>query len=258
MLGRCLAVAVLLVATPPVSAQDAAAEIRFGSGVRLLRDGQPERALIEIQEALKKEPKNAFYLKALGIAYSQLADKCKPADSGCSNVNLKKAVDAAQRALVANPDYVDVRNDLGIALLRLGKRTDGKAELAKAFADPQCPAPEVTALNLGQAFLEEKEYGEAMTWFQAAQNKNKSLAASYVGIADVLVTTGQAEAAVVQLEAGLKATGGNSMVQLGLGDAYLRVGRFQDARAAFEQVIKKDPVGQSGKLAAEKLKGFPQ
>ena len=184
------AIAALLAVGSLASAQDPEAEIRFGAGVRLLRDGFPERALIEIEAALKKDPQNAFYLKGMSVAYSQLADKCRPDDSGCRNGHLKKAVEAAQKALVANPDYVDARNDLGIALLRLGKRTDGKAELAKAFADPQCPTPEVTAWNLGQAFFEEKEYNEAMTWFQAAQNKNKTLAASYVSIADILMILG--------------------------------------------------------------------
>ena len=258
MIGRCLVLAVLVASTSPAFPQDADAEIRFGAGVRLLRDGFPERALGEIQDALKKDPKNAFYLKGLGIAYAQLADKCKPGDTGCRTDNLKKAVDAAQRALTLNPDYVDVRNDLGIALLRLGKRTDGKAELAKAFGDPQCPVPELTAWNLGQAFFEEKEYGEALTWFRAAQNRNKSLAASYVSIADVLMIQGQAEAATVQLEAGLKETNGNTMVQLALGEAYLKVGRFQDARAALEVVAKKDPTGASGRQAIEKLRGLPR
>ena len=250
------AIAALLAVGSLASAQDPEAEIRFGAGVRLLRDGFPERALIELEAALKKDPQNAFYMKGMSIAYSQLADKCRPEDSGCRNGHLKKAVEAAQKALVANPDYVDARNDLGIALLRLGKRTDGKAELAKAFADPQCPTPEVTAWNLGQAFFEEKEYNEAMTWFQAAQNKNKTLAASYVSIADILMTQGQTDAAILQLETGMKEASGNTAIQLALGDVYLKAGRFQDARATFEQVIKKDPAGPSGRRAIEKLKGI--
>ena len=250
------AIAALLAVGSLASAQDPEAEIRFGAGVRLLRDGFPERALIELEAALKKDPQNAFYLKGMSVAYSQLADKCRPDDSGCRNGHLQKAVEAAQKALVANPDYVDARNDLGIALLRLGKRTDGKAELAKAFADPQCPTPEVTAWNLGQAFFEEKEYNEAMTWFQAAQNKNKTLAASYVSIADILMTQGQTDAAILQLETGMKEASGNTAIQLALGDVYLKAGRFQDARATFEQVIKKDPAGPSGRRAIEKLKGI--
>ncbi|MBX7187075.1 MAG: tetratricopeptide repeat protein [Vicinamibacteria bacterium] len=254
MLRHCVALATLVTVAVPALAQDPDAEMRFGAAVRLLRDGFPDRALVEIEAALKKEPDNAFYLKGMSVAYSQLADKCKPNDSGCRNNNLKKAIDAAQKALIANPDYVDARNDLGIALLRLGKRTDGKAELAKAFADPQCPTPEVTAWNLGQAFFEEKEYNEAMTWFQAAVNKNKTLAAGYVSIAEILVILGQADAAIAQLEVGMKEASGNSAVQLALGDAYLKAGRFQDARAAYEGVIKKDPAGPSGRQAMMRLK----
>ena len=257
MLKHSIVLVALVALAAPVPAQDdAAAEMRFGAGVRLLRDGFPDRALVEIQEALKKDPDNAFYLKGLSVAYSQLADKCKPNDSGCRNNNLKKAIDAAQKSLIANPDYVDARNDLGIAMLRLGKRTEGKAELAKAFADPQCPTPEVTAWNLGQAFFEEKEYNEAMTWFQAAQNKNKTLAASYVSIADILMILGQPDAAILQLETGVKEAGGNAAVQLALGDAYLAAGRFSDARVVYEAVIKKDPAGPSGRQAAAKLKSI--
>ena len=260
MLRHSVAIAAALAVGVPVLAfaQDPEAEMRFGTGVRLLRDGFPDKALVEMQEALKKDPDNAFYMKGMSVAYSQLADKCKPNDSGCRNSNLKKAIESAQKALVANPDYVDARNDLGIALLRLGKRTEGKAELAKAFADPQCPTPEVTAWNLGQAFFEEKEYNEAMTWFTAALNKNKSLAAAYVSIADILSVLGQQDAAILQLETGLKEANGNSVVQLALGEAYLKAGRYQDARAAFEQVIRKDPAGRSGRQAALKLKAIPQ
>ena len=259
MLKKSLAIGALSVLSAGFAiAQDAAAEIRFGAGIRLIKDGIPDRALVEFQAALKADPDNAFYLKGLSVAYSQLADKCRAGDNACRTANLKKAVEAVQKALVANPDYVDARNDLGIALLRMGKRVEGKAELARAFADPQCPTPEVTAWNLGQAFFEEKDYNEALTWFQAALNKNKNLAAGYKSVADVLILVGQSDAAIVRLELGLKETGGNPALQFALGDAYAKAGRYQDARAAFEQVIKKDPVGVNGRQAAARLKSFPQ
>jgi tetratricopeptide (TPR) repeat protein len=260
MLKHRLAISAALLASLPVAsiAQDPEAEMRFNTAIRLLRDGLPDKALPEIQGALKKDPNNAFYLKGLGLTYAQLADRCKDSDSSCRNNHLKKAVDAAQKALVSNPDYVDVRNDLGIALLRLGKRTDGKAELARAFGDPQCPTPEVTAWNLGQAFFEEKEYNEALTWFQAAQRKNKALAAAYLSIAEVFMATSQPEAAILQLEGGLQETGANPILQLALGDIFVKVGRFQDGRSAYEQVIKKDPMSPAARQAVEKLKAFPR
>ena len=64
------------------------------------------------------------------------------------------------------------------------------------------------------------------------------------------------DAAILQLETGVKEASGNTALQVSLGDAYVKAGRFQDARAAFEQVIKKDPAGPSGRRAMEKLKGI--
>jgi uncharacterized protein HemY len=45
---------------------------------------------------------------------------------------------------------------------------------------------------------------------------------------------------------------------LSLGRAYLEVGRFKEARGELEAVVKKDPVGASGRRAAELLKNVPQ
>jgi tetratricopeptide (TPR) repeat protein len=255
--SACVAFA-LFGASGVVRAQVPEAEMRFNQGVRLLKEGRPELAIPEIQEALRKDAKNAFFLKALGVGYSQLADRCPPADVPCRDANLKKAIDAAQRALTENPDYVDARNDLGIALLRIGKRVEGRAELAKAINDPQCPTPEVTAYNLGQAFLEEKNYDEASLWFRAAIQKNKSFPAAYAGMVDVLMAVGQVENALAQVAIGIKETGGNASLQLAQGDALFKAGRFGEAKAAFEAVVRKDPAGAAGRSAAGRLQNFPR
>ena len=53
MLRQGVALAALLAVSVPAVAQDPDAEMRFGAGVRLLRDGFPDRALVEIEAALK-------------------------------------------------------------------------------------------------------------------------------------------------------------------------------------------------------------
>lgn len=252
------ALLLVVVCGPEASAQIPEAEMRFNQAIRNLRDGRPDLALTDIQEALRKDPKNAFYLKGLGVAYSQLADRCPRTDTQCRQDKLKRAVDAAQRALAENGDYVDARNDLGIALLGLGKRVEGRAELAKVFADPQCPTPEVTAYNLGHAFFEEKNFDEAALWFRAAVQKNKTFSAGYAGLADVLVLAGQPEQALAQVELGIKETSGNAALQLMRGDLLFKAGRFLEAKADFEAVAKKDPAGPTGRAAAERLKNFPR
>ena len=66
-----------------------------------------------------------------------------------------------RKALELNPYYVDVRNDLGTALILSGRRDEGKNEFLTAFNEPTNPTPEISSRNLGQAYLEEKNYAEA-------------------------------------------------------------------------------------------------
>ena len=50
----------------------------------------------------------------------------------------------------------------------------------------------------------------------------------------------------------------DAALQLGLGKAYYKVGRFSDARARLEEALKLDPAGPSGRAAAEQLAALPK
>jgi superkiller protein 3 len=229
----------------PVRAQDPDAEMSFNSGLTHLREGRPQLALEEFKKAVKGDPKSPYFQKGLGLAYTQLG-------------KFDDAVAAFRKALQINPYYVDVRNDLGTALMLSGKRTEGKAEYVTAYNDPTNPSPDLSARNLGQAYLEEKNYTEALNWFRSSINKNKSLVDAQSGLADALVGLGRPEEAVPVLEGALKDNPGELSLLVGLGDAYYRAGRFTEARARLEEVVKKDPVGPAGRRAAEMLKHFPR
>jgi tetratricopeptide (TPR) repeat protein len=178
---------------------------------------------------------------------------------GVACLNLRKfddAVTAFRKALELNPYYADVRNDLAAALILSGKRAEGKKELLTAFNDPTNPSPDLAARNLGQAYLEEKNFGEAANWFRSSLGRNKALVASYSGLADSLVGLGRPEEAVPTLEGGLKEAPGNLELLLALGDVLYRTGRLSDAKSKLEEVMRLDPAGPAGKRAATLLKQF--
>jgi Tfp pilus assembly protein PilF len=241
-----LTLAVLPPVTGPAPAQSsAAAEMRFSTGVMHLREGRVDLALAEFKQAAKEDPKNPYFQKGLGLAYT-------------ARKEWKPAIAAFRRALELNPYYVDVRNDLATALIGSGDREAGKREFLAAYADPTNPTPEVSARNLGQAYLEEKNYGEAVTWFRHSLGRNKSYPDAYLGVADALAASGQQDEALVQLEAAVKELPGDSSLQLALGQALLRAGRYGEARAQLEDVLRRDPAGQFGRAAAEQLKSVPK
>lgn len=256
--GRFAVVALLAALASAAAAQDknaaADAEIVFNTGLTHLREGRTEMALESFKKAISRDPKNTYFYKALGIAYSQLADKCAANDSGCRLPKLADAVAAARKAVELNPYYVDARNDLGTWLVRSGRREEGKKELLAAYEDPTNPTPEHCARNLGQAYLEEKNPVQAEVWFRTAIQRNKGYADAYLSLADTLLAQNRIDDAIGQLEVGGKEMPDEPGLLLALGQAYHRAGRFSEARSRWERAAAKDAGGPAGRRALELLR----
>ena len=62
----------------------------------------------------------------------------------------------------------------------------------------------------------------------------------------------------MQLQAAVAEIPNDTSLQLALGQALLRAGRFGEARARLEDVVRKDPAGPLGRQAAEQLKSVPK
>jgi tetratricopeptide (TPR) repeat protein len=229
----------------------------FNAGLAHLKEGRPAVALEEFKRAIKVDAKNALYYKGLTVAYAQLADLCLAGDEGCRQDKLKESISAARKGLELNPLYVDMHNDLGTALLKLGKRDEGKRELLLAFNDATNPYPEVSSRNLGQASFEEQSYAEAINWFRTSIARNKSYPDAYLGLADSLAATGRPDEALLALEAGVKELPAHPALLVALGEAYQRAGRLNDARTKLEEASRRDPGGRAGNRALELLKGLP-
>jgi Tfp pilus assembly protein PilF len=247
--GAYLVAALAAFSAVPALAQPAAAkadgEANFLAGLTHLQENRPSLAAEEFKKAIKLNPKSPYSHKGLGIAYTQMG-------------RYPDAIAALRKALELNPYYVDVRNDLGTALIVSGKREEGKAEYLAAYNDPTNPRPELTSYNLANAYLEEKKYADAANWFKTSVGRNKQNAEAYLGLAESLMALGQPEQAVGPLEAGLKEIPNHIALLAALGEAYYRAGRFTEARARLEEAARRDPVGASGRRATDLLKHLPR
>jgi Flp pilus assembly protein TadD len=240
-----LVLALVALAVPSLAQSNPDAETRFSTGVMHLREGRVDLALEEFKKAAKEDPKNPYFQKGLGLAYSAKRE-------------WKDAIAAFRKALELNPYYSDVRNDLGMALVGSGDREGGKKEFLAAYSDPTNPTPEISARNLGQVYLEEKNYADAISWFQTSLNRNKGYPDPYMGLAEALLALGRTDEAVVQLEKGVAEVPGDPGLLLALGQALYKAGRFGEARARLEEAVRKDPAGPAGRAAADQLKALPK
>lgn len=244
--GLAVGLAALMLAPAlRASAQGPDAESLFNSGLAHLREGRTDLAVEQFKKAVKQDSKNPYFHKGLGVAYFRL-NKLKEAE-----VELRKALEL-------NRYYVDVRNDLGSVLLAQGKREEGKREFKTAFDDPTNPTPELTASNLGFAYFQEKDYGQALNWYQTSLARNKGYPRAYLGISDCLVALGRLDEASAHLEAALKQRGlaGDPEILVSSCEVHFKAGRFSDARGRCEQAARLDPTGEWGKRARELLKGI--
>lgn len=233
----------LVLAAAATSFAQSDGEASFNQGLTHMREGRPGMALEDFKRAVKQDGKNAYFYKGLGVCYLQLG-------------RAGDAASALRKALQINPYYVDARNDLGTALIMSGKREEGKSELLTAFNDPTNPSPELSARNLGAAFLEEKRWGEAANWFRSSLSRNPRLVDASLGLCDALLAQGRADEAVRAMEEAVKTTPDHPPLLVALGEAYYRVGRFHEARDKLEEAKLKDRTGTINKRADELLKQF--
>jgi superkiller protein 3 len=230
---------------PAVAQSSPDAEQRFSTGIMHLREGRVDLAVDELKKAVKEDPKSPYFQKGLGLAYTAKRE-------------WKEAIACFRKALELNPYYVDVRNDLGAALIGSGDREGGKREFLAAYSDPTNPTPEISARNLGEAYLQEKNNAEAANWFKTSIGRNKGYPAAYIGLAESLLGMGRLDEAIGQLQEGVQEVPADAELLLAYGQALAKAGRFAEARAQLEDVIKKDPAGAAGRAAAEQLKALPR
>jgi Tfp pilus assembly protein PilF len=237
----------LLALNGPVIAQQKGTEgeLQFETGLTHLRERRAEQAIGAFKLAVKADPKNPYAYKGLGLAY--MMRQLYP-----------QAIESFKKALEINPYYVDVRNDLGTALMLAGKHDEARRQFAQAYDDPTNPTPEITAYNIGESFLKQKDYQKALDWFKVSAQRNKTHMLAYLGAADVYAATDRLAEAITQLEAAQAINADDLAVTLAIGEAYYRVGRFGEARGKLEQVVKRDASGEQGRRAAKLLLNFPK
>lgn len=241
-----LAVAVFLaVADPSLADSPPEAELLFSTGVMHLREGRLELALDAFKRAVKSDPKNPYFQKGLGQTHAARGEWAA-------------AIAAFRKALEISPYYVDTKNDLGYVLIMSGDREGGKKELLAAFSDAMNPSPEISAFNLGRAYLEERNTDEAIRWFRTSIARNKDYASPYILLAEALVAAGRLEEAITQLEAAVREVPSDAELLLALGKAYYKAGRFKDARDPLVDAKKADPLGPVGRAADDQLKALPR
>jgi tetratricopeptide (TPR) repeat protein len=212
---------------------------RYNLGRLLLKQGQTEPGMDEVQEALRLYPEFAEAHEVLGLAYIEQG-------------RLDEAVAHLQRALVFHPDLATARNHLG-RIYRAQGRLD---EAIQTFRDLVARHPDLPEArhNLAVAYARKGLQEEAVGQFHEAVRLQPDFYEARLDLATLLLEMQRPQDALEVLQALLAAVSGNiadsgrmapSEVRYRLSLAYLMLGQREAGVKELEMVLLEQP-GHAG------------
>ncbi len=187
-------------------------ELRYAYARFLLEQGEEQRALEQLDQALALEP---GYWRARLLAAQILSDR---GDYAAAVQHLEAALEAIPEG---SRDRRDAQLRLGRALLERARSAGDEAERAASLEKAQ---------EVVQALLDELA--------EAGPERPRADALALLG--DIMMEKGDTAAAIDAYRRSLELRN-LSAVEAKLGRAYLAAGQLDQAQAAFEGVVARDP-----------------
>jgi len=159
-------------------------EILNALGFSLFQQGKSQEAVIELEKALKIDPKHAKAHNNMALASIDIGEL--------------EVAEAHYRESLAIEPQPAIYNDLGFVLERMGLSEDAAAAYRKALElDPKSAAAHY---NLGSSLARSGSYGEAERHLRAALAVDPDSAAAHRALAEVLQNLGRGDEARQEME----------------------------------------------------------
>jgi len=157
--------------------------------------------------------------------------------------------------IAGNPECWIAYNNLGVALLDMGRRDEAVADFERAV---EIRHDHVEAhYNLGNALLQMGRVDDAIAHFQKALEFDPGFEKAHNNLGNALLQEGRVDEAVAHFNRALEINPGLADAQNNLGNAFAQVGRMGDAAAHYREALKIDPgyAEAFANLGAVSLKG---
>ena len=196
-----------------------------------------KNGLQKIEEA-GIENKRTCYLKAMVALNEQ-----KP----------EQAVSALKSALVFDPEYGEAHNTLGSIYMQQQLLAEAETEFLSAANNTLYQTPEKAYHNLGRLYQLQNKEDQAQSCYRKAIELNQDYFPSHYELSQLYFKLNKFEEAYQEIERARKISPEHPGVWLQLGKIEKSRRNQEQARQAFKQTIKIQPLGFFGKQANQEL-----
>jgi type IV pilus assembly protein PilF len=219
--GVLLAASLLACAGSPSPKQREAAEIHTNLGLENLRNGRPQDALKEFDEALSNDEGLAEPHLGRGLVLELAFGR------------LDEAEKEYRRAIALRPDLSEAHNDLGQLLARRGRFDQALVSFDTALSNMHYREPWVARCNKGQALYDLGRRDEGLAELRACLTQSPRYCMGHRALGTLLLQSGRGKEALASLQRYTQVCEKEPDAHYQLGLAHLKLGNAEGAREAF-------------------------
>jgi len=216
------------------------AEGYYMKGLSHLQEKNYEMASVEFNRSLQNDStfKQSYY--GLGII-SDYQGK------------LEDAAKYYQKAIDQDPDFSEAYNALGVVYSKQKKWKEAVKALNKALANKLYTTPHIPYLNLGDLYMEQKEYEKAAEAYRESK-RFVNIEWTVIKLGTALLEAGKTKEAIGEFQEGIGLAPLNANMRFSLGLSYLKEGSKKSALAEFKKAAELAPKSDLAQKANEYIK----
>jgi len=220
-----------------------------GLAVGKIQQNDMQGALIELRKAAIANPSDpeVYYFLAYTYKAQEKYDKAIE--------NIDKAIDYADKLGFEHPGLrSEAYNLKGTILAAQGKDKEAIEAYENALKDELYKTPEYVYNNVAALYLQKNDMAQAMEYTQKALDANSHYAPAWELMAKIHVTEGKISEGITDLKHAILEFPAFTEAHWELANLYLQTGQTAEAKKHLSEVLRIDPDGNFGQMAAEKLK----
>lgn len=216
------------------------AEGYYMKGLSHLQEKNYELASVEFNRSLQHDGtyKQSYY--GLGIIsdyQGKFADAAK---------YYKKAIDQ-------DPDFSEAYNALGVVYSKQKQWKEAVKAFNKALANKLYTTPHIPYLNLGDVYMEQKDYAKAEEAYRESK-RFVNIEWTVIKLGTALFEEGKIKEAISEFQEGVGLAPQNANMRYSLALAFLKEGNKKSALAEFKKAAELAPKSELARMANDYIK----